>query len=149
MSKGSSHARARGTRERERLLRPAGKALTALPPDTAAAIEAIAAEVRRLIPSWERPEAFHERKAEILAALRALARGPLLVRRIVRVLPAAVPASSQRRPERARTPRGGPSRLPLARAGTAIRSRATRSPARGSYSPSITTQRAGKEASHE
>lgn len=62
-----------------------------MPPDTAAAMEAIARAVERLTPSWQRPERFHEQKSEILAALRTLARGPLLVRHVVRFVPAAPP----------------------------------------------------------
>jgi hypothetical protein len=65
--------------------------MTAMPADTAAAIEAIAREVQRLTPSWQRPEAFHERKAEIIGSLRALARSPLVTRRVVRFAPAPTP----------------------------------------------------------
>jgi hypothetical protein len=67
--------------------------VTAMPDDTAAALEAIAREVQRLTPSWQRPEAFHERKSDIVAALRALARGPVLVRQVVRFVPLPAPAA--------------------------------------------------------
>lgn len=66
--------------------------MTDMPADTAAAIEALAREVQRLMPSWERPEAYHEQKSEIVAALRALACSSLLTRRMVRFI--AVPAAS-------------------------------------------------------
>jgi hypothetical protein len=65
--------------------------MTAMPGDTAAAIEAIAREVQRLMPSWERPEKFHEQKAEIIGLLRALARSPLVTQRVVRFVPAPAP----------------------------------------------------------
>jgi hypothetical protein len=67
--------------------------MTAMPRDTAAAIEAIAREVQRLMPSWERPEKFHEQKAEIIGLLRALARSPLMTQRVVRFVPAPAPQS--------------------------------------------------------
>jgi hypothetical protein len=66
--------------------------VTGTPADTAAAIDAIAREVQRLTPSWERPETFHEQKAEIIGALRALARSPLVTRRVVRFIPVPAPA---------------------------------------------------------
>jgi hypothetical protein len=68
--------------------------------DTVTAIEAIAREVQRLTPSWERPEAFHERKAEIIGSLRALARSPLVTRSVVRFItvPAPTPLSSPTAP---------------------------------------------------
>jgi hypothetical protein len=64
-----------------------------MPADTAAATEVIAREVRRLMPSWEHPETFHEQKAEIIGLLRALARSRLVTRRIVRFVPAPTPLS--------------------------------------------------------
>ena len=66
--------------------------------DTAAAIEAIAREVQRLTPSWERPETFHERKAEIIGTLRTLARAPLVTRTVVRFIAASTPAIQSPRP---------------------------------------------------
>jgi hypothetical protein len=62
------------------------------PPDTAAELEALITEVRRLQPSWQRPEVFHEQKSEVLARLRTLASSPLLVRRVVKIVPASAPS---------------------------------------------------------
>ena len=59
--------------------------------DTAAAIEAVAREVQRLTPSWERPETFDERTAEIIGLLRVLARSPLVARTVVRFVAARPP----------------------------------------------------------
>ena len=66
--------------------------------DTAAAIEAIVREVQRLTPSWERPETFHERKAEIVGTLRTLARSPLVTRTVVRFIAAPTPAIQSPKP---------------------------------------------------
>jgi hypothetical protein len=71
--------------------------VTGMPADTAAAIEAITREVQRLTPSWERPETFHERKAEIIGFLRALARSPLVTRRVVQFATAPTPLFPPRR----------------------------------------------------
>jgi hypothetical protein len=93
--------------------------MSAMPADTCAAIEAIVRDVQRLHPSWQRPERFHEQKSAILAALRALACSPLLVRQVVRFLPAAptaaaAPATSrQAAPRRAGQSRPRRHRYPL------------------------------------
>jgi hypothetical protein len=86
--------------------------VTGTPADTAAAIDAIAREVQRLTPSWERPETFHEQKAEIIGALRALARSPLVTRRVVRFIPVPAPAPLPPPPNPA-VPSGGSVRLVL------------------------------------
>lgn len=54
-------------------------------------LQAIAAEVRRLSPSWQRPELFHEAKSELGARLMRLSRRldlrPAIPLRIAPVLP--------------------------------------------------------------
>jgi hypothetical protein len=72
--------------------------MTDMPRDTATAIEAIAREVQRLMPSWERPEKFHEQKAEIIGLLRVLARSPLVTRTVVRFIAAPTRAIQSPRP---------------------------------------------------
>jgi hypothetical protein len=47
--------------------------LAASAPDPAAELEAIARALGRLSPSWQRPEAFHLQKSELIGRLRALA----------------------------------------------------------------------------
>ena len=70
-----------------------------MPADTAAALERVILELQLLTPCWQDPTQFHERKSEVLAQLRAIARNPALVRTIVRFVPApcaALPPASSR-----------------------------------------------------
>jgi hypothetical protein len=67
--------------------------MTGLPDDTAARLQALAAAVGRLRP--EHCEVYYERRSEIVAALRALARSPLVVRTVVQF---AAPAPLQAAP---------------------------------------------------
>jgi hypothetical protein len=63
-------------------------AVITMPADTAAALECAILELELLTPCWQNPAQFHERKSEVLAELRAIARNPALVRTIVRFGPA-------------------------------------------------------------
>jgi hypothetical protein len=58
--------------------------VTTMPADTASELERLAAAVARLRPDWRSADAFYEQRSEITAALRAIARNPVLVRTIVR-----------------------------------------------------------------
>ena len=98
------------------------RASRATAPDLAQELTAIVEHVRRLQPSWQQPERFHEAKSEVVARLRALVQSPHVVRTVLRFVPVITspPTQSQTpRPTGARRcrkhsyPRPPPASTPL------------------------------------